>query len=308
MLFFVLRDIILTAFIWFIPKKSNLRGIKNILFVEPLKQGYGDIFFQTGLFENWKRDGYRVSILTTRGHAQILENNPNIDSIHIWSFRSRFQFIRGNCILVGLGRDTLRETLLMLFSLRAAVIVFDRDLKAWRDIFGKFGNTLAWQKLSEHYLGTKFYEYEPKIFFSTNEKELIYSKRKHKRIGVIAGVEDTSKSFEKTESLVHKINKRRNAVALLGKGNGAIRVSPKVINFVNRLSYRETLIELASCHTAVGAEGSLIQIASSLLKRVFVIDFEGRFEENSHPNFLKNVKLFRSQSSENAIKNILNEL
>ncbi|MDP2598501.1 MAG: hypothetical protein Q8P49_01585 [Candidatus Liptonbacteria bacterium] len=308
MFFFIFRDIILSVLVELIPSKSGTGKKGSILFIEPIQQGYGDMFFQTGLFENWKADGYQVGVLTSNDHAQILENNHDIGSIYTWSLSHTLEIMKKPFIVVGLGRDTFKETLFMLLLIRSTKIVFDKNLKIWRDTFSEVGTTLAWQRLSERYIGTNFNSHKPKICFSSNEEDEIYKSKNLTRIGVVLGVETHSKEFRGTEKLISAIGKAKHDIFLFGKGKLSIKIPRSAANFVNKLSYRRTIVEIAKCGVLIGPEGSLTQIASTLCSKVIIVEGAERFKKNTHPFFLGRAALLISPTVAETIKRALQHL
>lgn len=278
-----------------LPKKE--RDFKKILFVEPIKQGYGDLFFQTSLFCLLKKSGYKIHILTNKNHSQILENNPDVEKVLFWNIKTFFKLLKQRFILIGLGRDTLRETFLVLFLYRSNPILLDKDVEKWKLIFENHSNTIAWNIIASEYLKIKLEKPKPKIYFSEKESSIINSHKSRNRIGVIYGVQNKDKIFEKIDDVVEMIPENKKII-LLGKGENKILLhkNKNIEDYVNKISYRETLVKIATCETVAGTEGSLIQIASSIVPKTIVLDINNTFTKNCHPEFIKNTNIFNRRT------------
>lgn len=244
-----------------------------------------------------KKSGYEVYVLTNKNHAQILENNPDIESIFFWDFKNLFKLLRQRFIVIGLGRDTLRETFLILFLHRSNPILLDKDIEKWKLIFKNNSNTIAWNILVSEYLGIKSSNPKPKIYFSEKEKLIIGRHKSKNKIGVIYGVQNRDKIFEKIDDVVEIIPKNKKLI-LLGKGENktSVHENKNIEDYVNKISYRKTLVKIATCETIIGTEGSLTQIASSIVPKTIVLDINKVFIKNCHPEFIKNTNIFNRKT------------
>ncbi|MDD5318383.1 MAG: hypothetical protein PHF79_00980 [Candidatus Pacebacteria bacterium] len=293
-LFFCIRDSLNSLTLGFINSNNNLAGIKNILFIEPLNQGYGDLFFQTALFKYLSHHGYQVSVLARRGHSQLLINNPYIRGVYFWKPYDLFKILRSKFLLVGLGRNTFSETLLMLFSISSKKMILDEDLSLWISTFETKPNTLAWIILVSTMLKireTSLENFIPEIFFSKIEKDFVDKEQTSLNIGIIYGVTDKQKRLKKMNNLIKYLSKNY-PIILLGAGDHLSAQGIKGKNYINKLSYRETLLKIAGCSIILGPEGSLVHVASSLVKKTLVIDPLNNFKKNAHPDLFSRVLVF----------------
>lgn len=305
-IFFVARDIINHLIIRLISTKNGPET-KKILFIEPVNQGYGDLFFQTSLFRFLNNSKYKVFVLTNKNHYQILYNNPNINGIFFWSLRDVFKIFKQNFIIIGLGRDTLRETFLMLFSCGSKKIVLDKNIKKWRSTFKNNSNTIAWNILVSKYLKIKLDNPRPKIYFSETEKNYIKKNKSENKIGIICEIENKEKIFNEIKSVIRRIPLNKE-VLLFGKGNCNYLDGGNIQNHINKISYRDTIIKMAFCKTILGTEGSLTQISSSIVPKTIVLDINNTFIKNSHPDFAEKVYIIKNKNLNILVQKTLNQI
>lgn len=289
---FVFLDLIKSILVFFIHNRKQYTS-KNILFIEPFQQGYGDLFFQTALFECLHCNGYVVDVAARENHKVILKNNPYVNRIIDWSFRDIGQFTKRDQIIIGLGRSTIREIVLLLAG-SSEKIILDKDLNLWVQTFDQNSNTIAWQVLIRHFLEIDRVDYRPHLHFVKNNK-------KHSGIAIIAGIKDKTKNFCGLIKLAKIINRR---VVLLGEGDFSIGDYSNIENKINKLSYEETVNRMSECEVVIGPEGSLIQIASSIVPKTIAIDPQGKFAKNAHPHFLLSTKIISSKDENNVISEI----
>lgn len=279
-----------------LPRSIGARSF-SILFIEPIKQGYGDLFFQTSLFERLSKQGYKIYVLTNKNHSQILENNPHISGIWMWNILTWYKTMRSEMTIIGLGRDTIRETLFIISSFKSKKIILDLNIDLWKTVFGDNSSTLAWHKLCDYYLGSYSDVPIPQIYFSTIEQNFIEIKKTENKIGIIYGVEKIEKRYDQMPKLVEEVA-NHSSVILLGKGQEPDKTKNNILNLVNKLSFRQTLVELATCKSVIGTEGSLLQIAATLVPQVIVLDQNNRFASNSHPNLVKKAIIVDTDKAE----------
>lgn len=303
MIFFVVRNCINNLLLKLYKQGRHNDHIKKILFIEPLKQGYGDIFFQTSLFDSLHKSGYEVNVLIKKDHDQILLNNPNVTKLYFWSIDDISKIISSKFLIVSLGRSTLRETFLFLCSFWSDKIFLDRDTKKWSNIFLENPNTLAWVIITEYYLKIKLETPLPQIYFSEEEKATVTSNRSQHKVGVVYGVMDNRKKSSEIERIIELLPGSKDII-LFGKGKQSYSGKRKVNKLVNKLSYRQTLVELSTCETLIGTEGSLTQISASLIPNTLVIDNGGKFRENAHPNLLSGVCVYKEKEVDNLLNDI----
>lgn len=305
-IWFVVRDLLNDLLVRIVKIDNNISNIKNVLFVEPINQGYGDLFFQTSLFEFLHNSGFSINILTSKNHSQILTNNPNIKKIYYWKADDLFRILNSKLIIIGLGRSTLRETLLIITSFKSTKIILDKNIKYWNTIFENNSNTLAWNIIIGNYLNLEINNPVPKIFFSKLEKNIIKKERSSNKIGIIYGIENKEKRIDLINQIMNLIPSDKN-ILLFGKGNH-YSGKRKVSDFINKISYHDTLVKIATCNTIIGAEGSLVQIAPSLGIKTIVLDPRNKFRENCHPSLLINTKILNNQNSSFVINGTLDQI
>lgn len=303
---FAIRDLLSNLLVRIVKTSNDISDIKNVLFIEPVNQGYGDLFFQTSLFKFLYDSGFSINILTSKNHSQILTNNPNIKKIYHWEISGLFRILGSKLIIIGLGRSTLKETLLLATSFRSEKIILDKNIEYWKTIFKNNSNTLAWNIVVGNYLNLEINNPVPKIFFSNSEKNIIEKEKSSNKIGIIYGVENKEKRVTTINRIIDLIPNNKD-ILLLGKGN-YYSGKRKVNDFINKISYRDTLVKVATCNTIIGAEGSLVQIAPSLGIKTVVLDPKNKFRENCHPGLLTDTKILGNQNHNFIINKVLDQI
>ena len=269
---YVLRDLInylLTLIIKKIIRKESRFKNKQILFIEPFQQGFGDLIFQTPLFEALHTKGYKVNILIKGEHHPIIENNPFIYKVFFRKSFLNILFSKFETIFV-LSRDTVPETLLALLKFRSQIILMDSDLDFWNEIFSS-NNTLAWQKILKKYFDPSLTFKDPEIYIERKE-----SNNSKNKIGVISGIDKKEKTFEKMGDLIRELkNKEMLEVNLFGK-NKDWKEFGGVSDYINKISYKETLKKMLDCNLVIGTESSLIHASAALKIPTLIIENKER--------------------------------
>lgn len=296
--FFTFRDTFNHLILKFLRNTKFIN--QDILFIEPLNQGFGDLFFQTALFKALNKGGYKISILCNKKHSQILENNEDLSKVYFWDLEGIKQIFYKKNIVIGLGRSTFTETIVLLLAKNK--ITLDKDLDLWKNKFEKIPNTIAWIEIFEKLLNSSLEKSLPKIYFSKKELELVKDEKSNNKIGVVYGVTDKTKRFNKINILLERIPDNYKII-LLG-ANSHYSGNKKILNSINK-SYRENIIEMASCSHVIGTEGSLVHVASIFDVILLVIDEKQQFTKNCHPNISKNVKIF---SEGDIVTDLINDL
>lgn len=306
-IWFTIKDFLNDLLIKIVKIDHNIsNNIKNVLFIEPINQGYGDLFFQTSLFKFLHDYGFSINILTSKNHSQILTNNPDIKKIYYWEINDLSKILNSKLIIIGLGRSTLKETLLIITSFKSTKIILDKDIEYWKTIFKNNSNTLAWNIIVGNYLNIEINNPVPKIFFSNLEKNIIKEEKTNNKIGIIYGIENKEQRLDAINRIINIIPSDKD-ILLLGKGNSYYG-KRKISDFTNKISYRDTLVKIATCNTIIGAEGSLVQIAPSLGIKTIVLDPRNKFRENCHPGLLINTKILNNQNSSFIINGALDQI
>lgn len=268
---YILRDLInytLTILIKrIIGNKTSFKN-KRILFIEPFQQGFGDLIFQTPIFESLNSQGYSVYVLINQNHLPIIENNFFIEKIILRGkikYWIEILYTKFETIFV-LSRDTIPETLIPLFKFRSQIILMDSDLKFWNEIFD--GNhTLAWQKILKKYFNKSLKFNRPMIFL---ESKPVVSK---KIIGIIAGVDKEEKNFKNMILLIKKL--KMFNINLFGKNKEWV-VMAETDDYVNKLTYKETIKKISECNLIIGTESSLIHVSTTLKIPTLIIENSDR--------------------------------
>ncbi|MBI4993692.1 hypothetical protein HZC33_01910 [Candidatus Wolfebacteria bacterium] len=261
-----------------------------VLFIEPPQQGYGDLFFQTPIFELLKKSGYQVQILCQAGHCDILKNNQNINKILFWNKRDLLLIFKTNYkFIICLGRDKLKTNLLLLIKFFTPKYILDSNLKIWRQYFKDYNTPIAWQKLFYYFNKKTNYYNLPKIYFSQTELEQIQKIRKENQfpiIGLIIGVTNKLKEYPHWNLIINQLGDTNYSIFLLGVNNNLnFDVGQSnIIDLTRHSNYRDAILYMAACDIVIGAEGSLIHIASSFNKKIIVLEGSDNFYKNS---FLK---------------------
>lgn len=285
--FYITRDFINSVLIYLFNKFKNEHSVekKEVVFLEPKNQGYGDLLFQTPIFESLANAGYKISIVVQKNHLPIVKNNPNISAISYWvdwiqlvklSFKSR-----GYAVF--LGRSTLTETLFGLTFFKAQKIILDKDIKLWREFFS--GNhTKAWQKLIKTYISSDLKFGKPKLYLFSRrvvDKENI-------RIGVIVGVDKKEKRFAGMLSLVVELGRQKNTTSyLIGSCDNEYSrifrsfISRPYVNFINKQNYTEVVDCISSMDVVIGTEGSLAHVSTTLGIPTIILDKNNSFWNHS---------------------------
>lgn len=280
--------------------KNNRNNLKRILFIEPTKQGFGDLFFQTSLFKALKESGYEVFVLTNKNHSQILEHNQDITGLFFWNMKGLSTILLQNYCVVGLGRSTFIETFALVFSKNK--IVLDNNINNWIEIFKHNPNTIAWIKIFESLILTSLDNPLPHIQFSPSELNWIKNNKTDLKVGVIFGVSDITKTFSKINQLIENIPINYEVVLL---GIKSVYSGKRKLKNLTNLTYRKTLAEMATCSHIIGTEGSLVHNASTFNLNLIVIDEKDEFRKNTHPDLLRNVKIFNKGD---IVENLVNFL
>lgn len=287
---FVINKLFCYLLINFISRKNKVSQLSNkeILFIEPVSQGFGDLLFQTPLFRSWFENGYTVNILLAkRGHADILKNNPYVKGIFTWNIIDLFKILFTNYgSLFSLCRSSTRENLLLFFKNSSSKILPDFNLVLWEEVFLANPNTIAWQVITTQINPNLHSQGIPQIFLSESEKRYI-SENKKGQIIIIAGVEDKFKQIPTLmDFLSHIPDDLLERVTLIGKGRNVNTDGLYVKNLINKLTYREAILRIASADFIFGPEGSLVHIASVLGVKTAIWDPGRVFIKNAHPSLL----------------------
>lgn len=288
---YILRNLINNSLIYFLKQTTISLENKNILFIEPVNQGYGDLFFQTALLESLKKEGYRISILINKEHAPIIENN-DMYKIYYWRLRDILSLTKSENIFIGLGRDTLRETVLLIMAKKR--IILDKEIEKWKKTFTDSPNTIAWIKIFEYYLKINLenHQFMPRIIFSDQEKKYIRQNKSDDKLGIIYGIQNKTKRYDKIDRIIDQIPSKYKIILL---GVETKYFGKKIVCNLTGIGYRKTILEIATCKTVMGTEGSLVHISSSLPIKTCVIDDNDRFTKNAHPELVKNVIILKSR-------------
>jgi hypothetical protein len=147
---YIVTDLINVILLKSTKTSSNIEldNHRNILFIEPQKQGYGDLLFQTPIFE-YLGSRCDLDIICQVKHKCILENNPFIKNI--FSGKDVGNFSRYDCVFY-LSRSTVGENLIALKCKKASKVPLDKNLTMWSSAFNDHSHTKAWQKIFDNIL------------------------------------------------------------------------------------------------------------------------------------------------------------
>lgn len=274
---YVARDVttyIFTLLIKLLQRFPKRNISTRALFVEPYQQGYGDLIFQTPLFEAMSRRWSEIDILLNPEHEVIVEGNPFLKRIlSRKSLRDLFRAVstRYDTVFV-LTRDTLSETLFALIKVRSRLVLMDKDLNLW-NIYFKENHTRAWQTIYRKEVDNDTI-FNPARIYSVKKKKINENK---KSICLVAGVEDKSKEIINLFDLISVIsNRTRATVTLIGKDKNWSHNQSSATDLVNCLSYKETLQIMRDASLVIGPEGSLVHASTTLDIPTIVIESDKR--------------------------------
>jgi ADP-heptose:LPS heptosyltransferase len=283
--FYVIRDGMISTLMWvankFISSHQNVK--KEVIFLESRQQGYGDLLFQTPIFEALSNAGYKVDVIILKKHLPIIEGNPHIEKVYFWDdwLNTTILPLRKGGYVIFLGRNTIIETIFGLMFYKSEKIILDKNLEIWKDLFSQ-NHTLAWQKLIKNYLDKNIQFNKPKIYaIPKNQK----NKSSHKKkVAVIVGVNKKYKRYEKIILLINLLRRRHNLeIYLIGVCDEATEHTFKNYhdgpykNLLNKQGYLETIQLISSVNVVIGTEGSLIHVSTTLGVPTLVIEGKNKF-------------------------------
>jgi hypothetical protein len=281
---------------------------KKIIFLEPRNQGYGDLLFQTPLFEALRNNGYEVSVLVREKHSPVVLKNPSISRIYYWERIGDIAraHLSGYRTIIYLGRSTLAESITGLLFFPAHRIMLDRNIASWRRAFTR-NHTRAWQILFDAYLGEDLHYPRPHLYLAHAAEQASSS-----RIAVIAGADKTEKRYPRmTELLEHMQTADAYSADLLGACDAEYAhrfdklVSPRFRNYINESTYERALKRIAGAKAVVGTEGSLVHMSAVLGIPTIVIETGGSFWKYSG---IEKTSLVRTLPGTTSPAEILGEL
>mgnify|MGYP001571614436 FL=1 len=272
---------------------SNNQKQKRVLFIEPSRQGYGDLLFQIPLFFILNNNGFTVDVLIQQKHSAIIDNNPNIKNIFYWNKNLILEVLKKeHDIVIGLGRDTIRTNVLMLLKFSNKKIIPDADIKSWHEAFKKNNPSVAWQIIVfRNFLDNNLFIEKPKIYFSKEELKEIRQKSEspNRSILFIAGVNRKLKRYPFWGEVIKKFNDNYK-IQLLNPDNDLINsVKGFKITIIKTSTYREAILTIVKTNIIIGTEGSLIHIAVALGKKIVALDADFSFRKQTFMNIFENV-------------------
>lgn len=277
------------------PSKDKIDLVKNqkVLFIEPYKQGFGDLLFQTTFAEIFSKQ--QLSFLIRKEHKSIIQNNPFIEYIYNWNLRDISKILSTKYdIIILLGKSTMRESLLGLLFFNSKKIIPDFNLRLWHSTFHTNNSTTAWQLLINSSLKNQNTIYKPQLFIHTK------SQSKVNYLTIVAATKDKNKSIVSLENLILDLSEcllnSGSKIYLIGQGEYNFNFSlmpSNIINFTNKISYYETMDLISTSLCTIGPEGSLIHVATTL--NIPTIIFEDNRDFNRHSIFdRENIYKFQS--------------
>ncbi len=237
----------------------NLSNCRNILFIEPKKQGYGDLLFQTPIFE-YIGSRCNLDIICQAKHECILESNPFVKNT--LSENNEVNFKNYDCVFY-LSRSTVGENLLALKCNKASKIPLDKNLTKWAYVFDNYSHTKAWQKLFDNIFNSSNVYFLPKLYIKNTPK-------KENLIILVAGTENIEKGIQNIDETIEYLHKTlENTIyklEVVGKTDQNINIpyDKKIINSINKTPYRECIDHISSAKLVIGPEGSLIHMSTTL--------------------------------------------
>lgn len=239
-------------------KDIHIQKSSRVLFIEPKKQGYGDLLFQTPIFEKLGKFT-KLDIFCQEKHRCILINNPNIR--HIYSSPEEINFKKYQYVIY-LGRSTIRENIYARKCVNAIRLPLDDNLRVWVRAFDQNSHTRAWQIVVSQKTGIDDPFNQPKLFPDQTKKD--------RSIIIVGGVENSAKKIKNFNNIISylcRIAKDLDyTLKVVGKTTESIHVPEgvNIVNLINISSYADTIQDINSADLVIGPEGSFIHVSSSL--------------------------------------------
>lgn len=237
----------------------ELKKKDRVLFIEPKKQGFGDLLFQTTIFE-LLGENCMLDLLCKEEHLPIVFNNPYLNRVFI---DKNINYKKYNYVIF-LSRSTLYENVLAQKCILAKKISLDKDLQLWTDTFSKNWWPVAWQILLRSKISLPFLKsyLKPKLYYENHKKSNI--------ILLVIGVEREDKGLVGQENIIDFIYKTIDHTRWKLKIIGTSRIDvdlkkyKNIINLVNKTTYEECIKEITKSKVLIGPEGSLAHISIAL--------------------------------------------
>lgn len=266
---YIIRDIANIILIKLTTNKTEFVEIanKNILFVEPQNQGFGDLLFQTPLFKVLGENS-NLDVFCLKKHECIINGNEYIKNI-IFS-KTDIQHNKYDIVFY-IGRNTVIENLVALRCKKAKRVILDINIKIWESEFKNNPDTIAWQKILSYRIGKKNYS---SVFLP---RKFVHSKTKTNRIIIVAGTENPDKGIKEIKELIsfvlEKTANKKTEVILIGKSNEkeVYCQDKRVLNLINK-GYENSILIITQSDLVIGHEGSFIHISTTLGVPTIVIE------------------------------------
>lgn len=275
---YIFVDIVNDIFAILTPKNPRLvlSPDKHILFIEPLKQGYGDLLFQTPVFEFIGQNA-QLDILVQPNHRVIIDNNPNICNVF-----SKIDAVNTQKYdyVIYLIHSTINENLYAFKCSNAKKVPLDIDLDVWANIFSNNSHTTAWQKLIDHFQDRTSNYSLPRLYIANKHIETTCD------IVIIGGAERKEKSIKNLSGIISTISKNfpTQNIAIVGRTEHLTEVPnlSNVRNLINKTTYAECIDIIANAKIVIGPEGSLIHISTTLKTPTIVGEYGRSFSKYSN--------------------------
>lgn len=265
---YIFNDLLNMFFTKILTNRSGIELKKSdrVLFIEPKKQGFGDLLFQTTIFE-LLGEKCVLDLLCKEEHLPIVFNNPYLNRVFVGKDINykKYDYV------IFLSRSTFYENILARKCIFAKKISLDKDLRLWVDTFSKNWWPKAWQVIIRSKFNISFYNNYPK-------PKLYYNKKCHKKniLLLVLGVERKDKTIHNQKRVAKYIYTAvKNlgwTLKIIGKNSESIgtKECKDVINLVNKTTYAECLDEIRRAKILIGPEGSLAHIAMATGTTTFI--------------------------------------
>lgn len=264
---YIFNDLLNIFFTKILINRTGVKFKKNdrVLFIEPKKQGFGDLLFQTTIFE-LLGENCMLDLLCKEEHLPIVFNNPYLNRVFV---DKNINYKKYNYVIF-LSRSTLYENILAQKCILAKKISLDKDLHLWTNTFSKNWWPVAWQILLRSKISLPFLKrhLKPKLYYENCKKGNV--------ILLVIGVEKEYKGLVSQENIIDFIYKTIDHTKWKLKIIGTSRIGvdlkkyKNIINLVNKTTYEECIKEIAKSKVLIGPEGSLAHI-STVLNNVTLI-------------------------------------
>ncbi len=275
-------SLILTMLFASSSSKFALTPKSKVLFIEPSKQGFGDLYFQKNALD-YIANKANLTCILNGGHSAILEGSK----VH---YVEDPKCLESNYdIVIYLSRSSIKENLLARSLCRkSGRVSMDKDMRIWRTAFMR-PHSEAWSYVFNRKFNLRI---EPKRIAKLD----IESEHRTRTVFFLALTPKMGRNYisitQINDVLAMLLNFTDLSIRLDGVYNGPQNVKDisrhnRVENFINQTTYRNAILKISSSELFVGPEGSLAHIAVSYGIPSIILSY-GRDGEKYNANYCDN--------------------